>query len=357
LRYVADVGAADASALVYATCWAEHYDYQLYTRSEAQAGVRLPPGKHIADHQLCAATYIELWKLDGNASHLTDVKAVLGEEIAASQATSNYWSWVDALFMAMSVYSRLGNVTSDPSYAAKQWVNFNASALMRICCHMAAFARPVSSKTGPLMWILTELMRSSTVKLAAMDAKNRGVAEGDGATFGFWNGSDSLFYRDDSFVYSRVYWGRGNGWAISALVAAIEHGEPSDPHRAEYTLVFTQLAAELLQLQGSDGAWRASLLNVSGYPLPETTGTASFAYGLAWGVNAGLLPASTYLPTVTKAWAWLSTVALHADGLVGNCQPGGGSPENNFNASSTSNFCVGQFLLAASQVSRLAASQ
>ena len=53
------------------------------------------------------------------------------------------------------------------------------------------------------------------------------------------------------------------------------------------------------------------------------------------------------------AWGWLSATALHEDGMVGNCQPGGGSPENDFNSTSTSNFCVGQFLLAVSQVARL----
>ena len=307
------VGAADESALAYATRWAKHYDYQLYS-SEGAAQIGLPPGKHIADHQLCAATYIELFKLDGNASHLDDVKAVLNAEVAAAEATSNYWSWIDALFMAMSVYSRLGNVTGAPAYASKQFMNFNASALM------------------------------------PADAKNRGVAEGDGKTFGFWNASDRLFYRDDRFIFSRTYWGRGNGWAISALVAALEHGEASDPHRNRYTQVYTELAAELLKLQGSDGAWHASLLDVSGYPVPETTGTASFAYGLvrhcllfdggcsnllfrqlahlnwclqAWGVNNELLPVATYAPAVRKAWSWLTSVALHSDGLVGNCQPGG----------------------------------
>ena len=47
--------------------------------------------------------------------------------------------------------------------------------------------------------------------LTAADTENRGVAEGDGATFGLWNASDRLFYRDDSFIFSRAYWGRGNG--------------------------------------------------------------------------------------------------------------------------------------------------
>ena len=87
--------------------------------------------------------------------------------------------------------------------------------------------------------------------------------------------------------------------------------------------------------------------------MPETTGTASFAYAIAWGINNGVLRAEQYQPAVSKAWDWLTAVALHEDGRVGNCQPGGGQPENNFGSNSTSDFCVGQFLLASSQVSRL----
>jgi unsaturated rhamnogalacturonyl hydrolase len=87
--------------------------------------------------------------------------------------------------------------------------------------------------------------------------------------------------------------------------------------------------------------------------VPETTGTASFAYAIAWGINNGVLRAEQYQQAVSKAWDWLTAVALHEDGRVGNCQPGGGQPENNFGSNSTSDFCVGQFLLASSQVSRL----
>eukprot|EP01043_Picozoa_sp_COSAG02_P125476 COSAG02_NODE_62637_length_265_cov_0.867470_1_plen_68_part_10 len=53
---------------------------------------------------------------------------------------------------------------------------------------------------------------------------------------------------------------------------------------------------------------------------------------------------------MSKAWDWLTAVALHEDGRVGNCQPGGGQPENNFGSNSTSDFCVGQFLLASSRL-------
>ena len=49
-----------------------------------------------------------------------------------------------------------------------------------------------------------------------------------------------------------------------------------------YIAVYKQLAAELLKTMdadGNDSFWHASLLNGSGYPVPETSGTASFAYG------------------------------------------------------------------------------
>jgi hypothetical protein len=39
--------------------------------------------------------------------------------------------------------------------------------------------------------------------------------------------------------------------------------------------------------------------------------------------------------------------------VVGYCQPGGGSPENNYNATTSSDFCVGDFLLAASEMAQL----
>ena len=77
-------------------------------------------------------------------------------------------------------------------------------------------------------------------------------------------------------------------------------------------------------------------------------------YGLAFGLNQGLLtPRLEYLTVVSKAWGFLSTVSLQENGVVGFCQPGGGSPENNYNRTSTTSFCVGDFLLAASEISKV----
>ena len=158
-------------------------------------------------------------------------------------------------------------------------------------------------------------------------------------------------------MHTEIYWGRGNGWAMGALVAAIEFGEgykASDPHRPVYVNMLKQQAAALKALQGDDGCWRSSLMNATGYPTPEMTGTSSFVYGIGYGLNTGILEMDTYGPVVAKAWKFMSSEALQPSGRYGFCQPVGGSPEHNINKDSTSDFCVGQFLLAATQVAKLA---
>lgn len=89
-------------------------------------------------------------------------------------------------------------------------------------------------------------------------------------------------------------------------------------------------------------------------PVPETTGTAMFAYAMSYGIKAGLLDPATYLPVVEKAWSCLTTVSLHPDGKLGNCQPGGSAPQRNFGPETTNSFCVGQFAMAAAGVAQLA---
>ena len=135
---------------------------------------------------------------------------------------------------------------------------------------------------------------------------------------------------------------------------------PRDPHRGEDVRLFRLLAARLLELQGADGAWRSSMLQAARFPTPETTGTACFTKGLAFGVNAGLLDEGTYAPAVRKAWAFLSRTALQPSGQLGFCQHAGGAPTNDaqmLSANSSSDFCTGMFLGAAAEVSKMHSSE
>jgi len=50
----------------------------------------------------------------------------------------------------------------------------------------------------------------------------------------------------------------------------------------------------LLPIQRTDGFWNASLHDPNNFGGKETSGTALFLYGMAWGVNNSLLNAKKY---------------------------------------------------------------
>ena len=254
---------------------------------------------------------------------LRPIIAEFDEEVAEGSATEGSWPIVDLTYMATAPLVRLGALTGNPQYFKKMWANWNASML-------AARATPPRTPRG---------------------------------TYGLFNQSDMLFMRDDVNLWHDGYWGRGNGWAMLGLVDAIRFGDSgagvsgvADPHRGHYIVVFKLFAGRLLELQGGDGAWRSSMLEATAFPTHEATGSACFTHGLAYGINAGLLDPSMYTPAVKRAWGFLSRTALQPSGRVGYCQHAGGSPTNNsalLNATTTSDFCVGMFLGAAAEVSRL----
>jgi lysophospholipase L1-like esterase len=108
----------------------------------------------------------------------------------------------------------------------------------------------------------------------------------------------------------------------------------------------------LASLQSADGLWHAGLLDPEHYPLPEVSGSALIVYGLAWGVNEGVLDRSVYGPVIGKAWRGLLR-HVYADGRLGDIQQTG--PEPAFYLPSASyTYGVGGFLLAASEMKRMA---
>jgi rhamnogalacturonyl hydrolase YesR len=91
---------------------------------------------------------------------------------------------------------------------------------------------------------------------------------------------------------------------------------------------------------------------------PETSGTALFTYGMAWGIRKGVLDAATYGPIVVKAWNGLVQTALQSNGMLGWVQSTGAEPcdpddTTGLGATVRPNFDdygVGCFLLAGSAV-------
>jgi rhamnogalacturonyl hydrolase YesR len=167
-----------------------------------------------------------------------------------------------------------------------------------------------------------------------------------------------LFYRDASFLHAHeqngksIFWSRGNGWVMAGLVRVLEYMPKDDPLRPKYVQQLQQMAAAVAPLQGSDGLWRPGLLDPEAYPLPENSGSAFITYALAYGVKEHLLDRKRYLPVVTRAWAGLLS-HVYADGRLGCIQPIGAAP-GAYTATSSYVYGVGAFLLAGSEIYRLA---
>lgn len=114
------------------------------------------------------------------------------------------------------------------------------------------------------------------------------------------------------------------------------------------------MAEAIADAQQEKGYWTRSLLDPEHAPGPETSGTSFFTYGFLWGINNGLLPKEEYLPVVKRSWNYLTDVAFQEDGTVGYVQPIGEKaiPGQIVDKDSTSDFGVGAFLLAASEMYR-----
>jgi rhamnogalacturonyl hydrolase YesR len=168
---------------------------------------------------------------------------------------------------------------------------------------------------------------------------------------------DGLFYRDKRFIGQqtkngkKVFWSRGNGWVLGGIVRILEYLPEDDPQRPRYVELLKTMAAAIAKRQGADGLWRPNLADPDDAPMPESSGTGFFCYGIAWGINHGLLDRATYEPIVRKAWAGL-VKSVSADGQVQWGQPVGDRPVS-LQQSQTHEYVTGTFLLAGSEMLKL----
>jgi rhamnogalacturonyl hydrolase YesR len=128
---------------------------------------------------------------------------------------------------------------------------------------------------------------------------------------------------------------------------------PKDyPSRPKYIAQYKEMATRIKSIQGKDGLWRTGLLDPDAYDLPEVSGSAFFVYSLAWGINHGILDRAEYEPVVMRGWAGMLNY-IYADGRLGSIQPIDAQP-GKFTRSASYVYGVGGFLLAASEVDKLA---
>jgi len=201
--------------------------------------------------------------------------------------------------------------------------------------------------------------------MAAMSAATGDAKYLDLADRLWWKTTDYLYDRDEHLYYrdsryfvqrekngKKVFWSRGNGWVIAGLARMLQDVPAGFRNRDQYLALFREMAAAVLAAQSPDGYWRSSLLDPDSRPNPETSGTGFFTYALAWGVNQGLLDRATYEPAARKGWAALVR-AVQKDGMLGWVQQIGAEP-GSAGADSTEVYGTGAFLLAGSEMIRLA---
>jgi len=292
----------------YAEDWAVHNKWQGATSTDRDDWKytygETPDHVLFGDWQICFQTYADLYKLKREPIRIARARQVMEYEMSTTR--NDYWWWADGLYMVMPVMTKLYNITQNPQYLDKLHQYFGyANSIM------------YDAETG-------------------------------------------LYYRDAKYVYpqhksangQKDFWARGDGWVFAGLAKVLADLPATDPHRAEYLTKYLGLAAALKKAQQPEGYWTRSLLDPAHAPGPETSGTAFNTYAYLWGINHGVLDKSEYLPTAMKGWQYLIITAVQPDGTVGYVQPIGEKaiPGQVVDKNSTSNFGVGAFLLAASEM-------
>jgi unsaturated rhamnogalacturonyl hydrolase len=262
-----------------------------------------------ADDQSIGQTYAELYMQKHDQEMIAGTRAELDDLIAHENdpAARIPWWWCDALFMAPPLWSRMNGITHDSKY---------------------------------LDYIDREWWRTSSL---------------------LYDPQEHLYFRDATYLNKtepngqKMFWSRGNGWVLAGFARLLQYVPKGDPRREKYVQQYREMAARLITLQGKDGLWRSGLLDADYYVLPENSGSALIAYGLAYGVNEGILDRKIYAPVVKRAWKGLLSY-VYADGRLGCIQQVGAAPAF-YKSTSSFIFGVGGFLLAGSEVDRMARSQ
>ena len=212
------------------------------------------------------------------------------------------WCWADALFMAPRTWLKLSNVTGDPRY-----FEYGDSEY----------------------WATADYLFSDDYGL-------------------FYR--DSRYFERKSDNGNHVFWSRGNGWVFAALPLIIDDLPDGHPSEARYLELYTKMAKSLVKVQNPNGYWPASLMDADKVKTPETSGTGFITFGLAWGVNNGVLTDRATMDAVEKGWAALAA-SVDADGMLHWVQQVGKSPDP-VQENETQLYGVGAFLLAASEMTR-----
>lgn len=296
----------DTAVFNYSYNWGKHHKWSMAYGSNNTAD---------GDNQCCGQTYLELYQITPSTDMTSNIRACLDNNIAKKYYRN--WTWIDAIQMSMPAFAMLGNITGQSKYYDFMY-------------HSYKYTRDSLDVTG------------------------------------LYNKQEGLWWRDKDFNppfvnsnQKQVYWSRGNGWVYAALVRVLNILPKTEPHYQFYLNDFLQMSKALLACQRQDGFWDSSLADLNEYGGKETSGTALFIYGFAWGINNNLLDRKDYLAATQKGWAAMSRDAIHDNGFLGwmqgtGKQPSDGQPLSFTKVPNFEDYGAGCVLLASAESYKLA---
>lgn len=264
--------------------------------------------KYHADDHTVGQMYLDLYRKYGDEAMITPTREQFDFiRYHPSQSTMHWkspfhqdrWNWCDALFMSPPVWAKLTRITGEQDYL--------------------------------------DFM----------------VSEYKATTDFLFDKKEALYYRDESFMGkldngTKIFWARGNGWVFAGLANILMELDPGSKEYKYFLGIYKKMAKKLLEIQTPEGHWAMSLLGQEFYPTPETSGSSFFTFGLAYGVNQGILDYATYEPAVRKGWKAM-TACITEEGMLGYVQPIGAAPGNAW-PDKTEVYGTGAFLSAGSEV-------
>jgi unsaturated rhamnogalacturonyl hydrolase len=109
----------------------------------------------------------------------------------------------------------------------------------------------------------------------------------------------------------KIYWGRGNGWVMSALPRILDCIDPTHPKFKKICGILQDTTQALLKYQREDGTFE-TVINMPGRTYRELSATALIAAGLLHGVRCGYLD-KRYLQPGIKAFRAVAKSIITTD--------------------------------------------
>ncbi len=239
---------------------------------------------------------------------LRDTKYIRGENgVVRKTYNRERWNWCDALYMAPPVWAAMGSITRNNvyvEYMVDEWLQAHE-------------------------W--------------------------------YWCEEENLYFHDRRDVKKvsangqRVFWSRGDAWVHAGLAELLQYLPQQHPDYPFFVDLFKKMSGKLLSIQKENGTWAPNLLDPMSPAQDDISGSVFYVYGLAWGINNGILDADIYKNAVEKGWLALCE-RQDKTGRLKNVQPVGGFPIA-FNPDNTEIFAVGGFISAGAEVWKMVKKQ